>query len=134
MFSTTWKNQKEIEMLQQRASSASRKIYYLVPFRFNSTNSFSQRTVKTLTPPPTWRPGEKSQLLFTDREPCRQRAGLNIYYMKAEWQNLLTQVPVGQLLGVIEAIIINNKKIAALRVCVSLSDGIEEFPFHYYIN
>lgn len=40
---------------------------------------------------------------------------------------------VGQLLGVIEAIIINSKKIAALRVYVSLSHEIE-FPFHNYIN
>lgn len=30
---------------------------------------------------------------FTDKGPCRQRAGLSIYYMKAEWQNLLNSGP-----------------------------------------
>lgn len=43
---------KEIEVLQQRASGASRRMECLVPIRFNRANSFSQRTPKILTPPP----------------------------------------------------------------------------------
>lgn len=102
-------------MLQQGACSALRR-KYLRSIRFNSISCCTYRGTENLDSSPYLAAWKKPQFLFTDRTPCRQRAGLSIYYMKTECQNPLNSGPVGQLLGVIEAIIIHNKKIAALRV------------------
>lgn len=44
-----------------------------------------------------------------------------------------TQVPAGQLLGVTEAIIIDNKMTATWRLYISLSHRME-FPFYHCMN
>lgn len=78
-------------MLQQKVYGATRAQYH-IPVMFKGSNPPWEPWEPALLPH-TWLPKVTPQILFTDGGSFRQRAGLSIYYIKAEWQNLLNSGP-----------------------------------------
>lgn len=78
-------------MLQQKVYGASRAQHHM-PVMFKGSNPHWEPWEPALLPH-TWLCKVTPQILFTDGGPSRQQAGLSIYYMKAEWQNLLNSGP-----------------------------------------